>query len=107
MTTPVNDRIETDALGDRTIPSTALYGANTVRGVENFPFKGTSFGEVATFVRAFAAIKKASVLTNIDLGTIDRERGEAIAAAADEMYTGALSEHLIVSLMEGSGGHFD
>ena len=104
MTTPVNDRIETDALGDRAIPFTALYGANTVRGVENFPFKGVSFGEVATFVRAFAAIKKASVLTNIDLGTIDRERGEAIAAAADEMYTGALSEHLIVSLMEGSGG---
>ena len=38
------------------------------------------------------------------LGAMDRERGEAIATAADEMHAGALSEHLIISLMEGSGG---
>ena len=57
-------RIEIDALGEQAIPATALYGANTVRGKENFPFKGARFGEVATFVRAFAAIKKASAHGN-------------------------------------------
>jgi aspartate ammonia-lyase len=100
----IEGRIETDALGDRVIPATALYGANTIRGEENFPFKGARFGDVATFVRAFAAIKKAAALTNVDLGTIDRNRGKAIAAAADEMHRGELSEHLVISLMEGSGG---
>jgi aspartate ammonia-lyase len=64
-------RLESDALGERAVPATALYGANTVRGKENFPFKGASFGEVATFVRAFAAIKKASALANMDLGAMD------------------------------------
>ncbi len=57
MTCAAHERIESDALGERAVPATALYGANTVRGKENFPFKGASFGEVATFVRAFAAIK--------------------------------------------------
>lgn len=104
MASATDGRIESDALGERVIPATALYGANTVRGKENFPFKGARFGEVATFVRAFAAIKKASALTNMDLGAIDRERGDAIVAAADEMHAGALSEHLVISLMEGSGG---
>jgi len=81
-TSATDGRIETDALGERAIPATALYGANTIRGLENFPFKGARFGEVATFVRAFAAIKQASALANMDLGAIDRERGEAIAADA-------------------------
>jgi aspartate ammonia-lyase len=100
----VDGRMETDALGERAIPATALYGANTARGIENFPFEGARFGEMATFVRAFAAIKKAAALTNMDLGAIDRQRGEAIAAATDEMHAGLLSEHLVISLMEGSGG---
>ena len=104
MACAAHERIESDALGERAVPATALYGANTVRGKENFPFKGARFGEVATFVRAFAAIKKAAALANMDLGAMDGERAEAIAAAADEMHAGALSEHLVISLMEGSGG---
>ena len=68
MVTTADGRIESDALGERVVPSAALYGVNTVRGVENFPFAGARFGEVATFVRAFAAVKKASALANRDLG---------------------------------------
>ncbi len=79
MTCAAYERMESDALGERAVPATALYGANTVRGKENFPFKGAGFGDVATFVRAFAAIKKASALANMDLGAMDRERAEAIA----------------------------
>ncbi len=104
MIAGTDSRIEADALGERALPAMALYGTNTLRGKENFPFKGVALGEVATFVRAFAAIKKAAALANMDLNALDPRRGKAIVAAAEEMYAGELSEHLIISLMEGSGG---
>lgn len=47
MVTAADGRIESDALGERVVPSAALYGVNTVRGVENFPFAGARFGEFA------------------------------------------------------------
>ena len=33
-------RIEKDGLGKRKIPENALYGSNTSRALENFPFSG-------------------------------------------------------------------
>jgi len=51
-------RIETDSLGQREHPDTALYGVNTLRGMENFDISPLAIGTEPAFVSALAAIKK-------------------------------------------------
>ena len=48
MDSATDGRIDTDALGDRVIPATSLYGANTVRGDGEFSVQRARFGEVET-----------------------------------------------------------
>ena len=35
-----NERIETDSMGEMSVPADAYYGAQTARAVENFPISG-------------------------------------------------------------------
>jgi aspartate ammonia-lyase len=60
-------RIEHDFLGSVELPGHALYGANTVRGAQNFAISGRSFGQERAFVRAFAQIKMAAARANYEL----------------------------------------
>ena len=53
-------RRESDLLGDIDVPSSALYGAQTQRAVENFPVSGQRFGR--EFIRALGLVKQAAVL---------------------------------------------
>lgn len=76
-------RIERDTLGNVKVPGDALYGAQTMRAVENFPVSGIR--EHPAFIRAYLLIKKASALANHELGTMDRRRARAISEAVDEL----------------------
>ena len=97
-------RIEVDSLGEREIPDGALYGVNTLRGVENFDISSSKIGDEPALIRAMAAIKKAAALANMEIGVLDLRRGEALVAAAEELLAGQHMEHFIVNLLEGSGG---
>ena len=59
-------RTERDLLGEREIPSGALYGIGTHRAVENFPLSGRPVHR--GLVHAFGAVKLACVQTNAELG---------------------------------------
>ena len=58
----MSTRIETDSMGEMTVPADALYGASTQRAVENFPVSGRSLSR--PFLRALGIIKEACALTN-------------------------------------------
>lgn len=100
----MNTRLETDSLGEVSLPADALYGSNTQRGLQNFPTSGITIGDEPQLVEALALIKKSCVLSNVDLGVIDAKTGQAIAQACDIMLSGELNQHLVVPLIEGSGG---
>ena len=83
-------RQEHDSLGTREVPRDAYYGIQTLRAMENFPVSGRR--ERPELIRAYALVKKAAARTNMDLGYLDADRGEAILAAADECIAGKFAE---------------
>lgn len=99
-----NTRTETDSLGEREVPVDALYGINTLRGVENFEISPLKIGNEPAFVRALAVIKKAAARANVELSALDKTRGAAIDQACDEILAGEFDRYFIVDMLEGSGG---
>lgn len=86
------------------LPSDALYGANTARGVDNFSISGIRFGHEAAFVRAFALVKMAAARANHELGLLTKEQADALDMACREVVEGLHNSQFIVDLLEGSGG---
>ncbi|MEM6545784.1 MAG: aspartate ammonia-lyase, partial [Pseudomonadota bacterium] len=64
-------RIESDSMGEVTLPADALYGAQTQRAVDNFPISGRRMHE--GFVRALLMLKRAAAQVNGGLETIAAE----------------------------------
>ena len=97
-------RREIDSLGEVEVPADRLYGSNTVRALVNFPIADRRLGDEPQLVRALAEIKKACALANRSAGLLQDDLTEALTAACDEMIGGQLNQHLVVPLLEGSGG---
>ena len=99
---PDGFRIEKDSLGEVRVPANALYGAQTQRAVENFPISGQRFGR--GFIQALGLLKKAAALTNQELGHLDGEIAEAIAAAAAEVAVGTWDEEFVLDIFQTGSG---
>ncbi|OGW42803.1 MAG: aspartate ammonia-lyase [Nitrospirae bacterium RBG_16_43_11] len=95
-------RIERDTLGEQKVPVNAYYGIQTVRAVENFPISGTK--QYTEFIHATALIKKAAALTNMDVGKLDRRRGNAITKSAGEIIEGKLHDQFVVDVFQAGAG---
>jgi aspartate ammonia-lyase len=99
-----HQRSESDYLGTVSIPGDALYGVNTVRGVDNLTVSRRPIGSEREFVRAFAFCKWAAALANRDLRVIDDAQCQAIVQACRELADGQHDAFMIVDFLEGSGG---
>ncbi|WFU80344.1 aspartate ammonia-lyase [Bradyrhizobium sp. CIAT3101] len=97
-------RIEEDILGKRELPADALYGINTARALENFPLTGRTIAALPEFVPALAILKEAAALANLEIGALSAQKAEAIVEACQEIRAGRYDAHLIVDVLEGSGG---
>ena len=95
-------RIEKDSLGELKVPADAYYGVQTARAVANFQISGMRpFPE---FVDAVVRIKRAAAKVHADLGTLTRERADAIQAAADEVLGGKLRDQFVVDVFQAGAG---
>lgn len=95
-------RIEKDTLGEVKVPADKLWAAQTQRSLENFRI-GTERMPLE-IVRAFAILKKSAAIVNANLGKLEQEKADAIAAAADEILAGKWDEHFpLVVWQTGSG----
>jgi aspartate ammonia-lyase len=95
-------RQERDSLGVRDLPDEVYYGIQTLRAVENFPVTGRR--GPPGLVRAYALVKQAAALANMELGVLDRPRGDAITAAAAEVAAGGLSDQFPVDIFQAGAG---
>ena len=95
-------RVERDSLGEVRVPSDALWGAQTQRAVQNFPISGISFGP--RFVRALGIVKKAAAQANAELELLERDRADAIIAAADEVIAGEHDDAFPVDVFQTGSG---
>ena len=99
---PESFRVERDPLGELRVPSSAYYGVQTARAVENFPISGLR--APADLVVATILVKKAAAETNAALGRLDADVARAIVAAADEILTGALRDQFVVDVYQAGAG---
>ncbi|MEO8247028.1 MAG: class II fumarate hydratase [Chloroflexota bacterium] len=96
------DRIEHDSMGEVRVPSTALWRAQTQRAVENFPISGIRLERAQ--IAALGRIKGAAARVNAELGVIDREIADAIAAASDEVARGDHDAQFPVDVYQTGSG---
>ena len=84
------------------MPRDKYYGAQTARSLMNFKIGGDRFPR--ELIRALGILKKAAALTNLELGTLPKEKADLIVQAADEVIDGKLDEHFpLVVWQTGSG----
>jgi len=95
-------RTERDSLGPIEVPAERLWGAQTQRSLENFRISGERMPP--ELVKALALVKKAAASVNVELATLDRDKGAAIVAAADEVLAHRHDEEFpLVVWQTGSG----
>jgi fumarate hydratase class II len=95
-------RVESDSMGQVEVPAERYWGAQTQRSLIHFSI-GDDHMPKAVY-HAYGYVKKAAALINADAGRLDRERAEAIVAAADEVIAGELnSEFPLYVWQTGSG----
>ena len=95
-------RIERDSLGEIEVPAGALYGAQTMRAVHNFPISGMR--PYRAFIWSMAVIKQAAARVHMDLELLDKERGQAIAQAAQEVMDGRWDDQFVVDPFQAGAG---
>ncbi|WP_030747091.1 aspartate ammonia-lyase [Streptomyces griseus] len=95
-------RVEHDSMGEVRVPAHAKWRAQTQRAVENFPVSGQRLERA--HIEALARIKAAAAKVNAGLGVIDRDRAEAIAAAAEEVAEGRWDDQFPVDVFQTGSG---
>ncbi len=79
-----------------------LWGGETSKAVENFPVSGERVP--VTVVRWLAAIKGAAARVNADLGKLDPELAERIAAGADAIAAGDHDDQFPIDVFQTGSG---
>ena len=97
-------RTEKDTMGEVKVPAHAYYGAQTQRSIDNFRIAEDINRMPKEIIEAFAFLKKAAALTNLDAGVLSKEKSDLIGIACDEILEGKLNEWFpLVVWQTGSG----
>jgi fumarate hydratase class II len=97
------ERIVSDGMGDIKVPFDALYGAQTQRGIDNFPVSGITMPE--KFINALVLIKLTAAKTNQELGMLPANIAIAIQTAAKELLASpALMSHFPIDVFQTGSG---
>ena len=96
-------RIEKDTMGEVKVPADKYWGAQTERSRNNFRI-GPPASMPLEIVHAFAYLKKAAALTNLELGKLPQDKCDLIGKVCDEILTGKLDDQFpLVIWQTGSG----
>ena len=95
-------RIETDSLGEVKVPVNKYWGAQTQRSLENFKIGGEKMP--LEVVYAFAIIKKAAAVVNLELGLLPLEKQIVICEVCDEILEGKLDDHFPLAVWQTGSG---
>src|SRR3954470_11260315 len=85
-------RKEKDTMGIVEVPANVYWGAQTQRSIDNFKIAQDINKMPKEIVAAFAYLKKAAALTNLDAGVLPKETCDLIGKVCDEILEGKLSD---------------
>ena len=97
-------RTESDLIGEREVPETALYGVQTLRGIENFRISKYHLCEYPLFINALAITKMGAAMANFELGLLTEEQANAILRACKEILEGKHHDQFPVDMIQGGAG---
>lgn len=97
-------RVESDLIGSMEVPADALYGVQTLRGIENFPISSFHLNNYPLFINGLAITKLAAAEANHQLGLLTDEQYEGIAGACREILAGQHHEQFPVDMIQGGAG---
>ena len=97
-------RIESDFLGELEIPDEAYYGVQTMRGKHNFNITEMPMSQEPFFAIAYGYVKKASVMTNKELGCIPADVADALIWACDQIIAGKYNDQFVTDWLQGGAG---
>src|SRR5258705_1138240 len=97
-------RIEKDTMGEVKVPADAYYGAKTQRSIDNFKIAQDINRMPKEIIRAFAYLKKAAAITNLEAGVLPKDKSVLIGKVCDEILKGKLDDYFpLVVWQTGSG----
>jgi fumarate hydratase class II len=79
-----------------------LWGSETRKAVENFPVSGEPIP--ASVVHWLGRLKAAAARVNAELGLLDAEKAERIAAAGDQVASGELDDQFPIDVFQTGSG---
>ena len=97
-------RVEHDLLGQRELPEEALYGIQTLRGVENFSISAFRLSQYPQFINGLAYTKQAAAEANHALALLTDEQYEGIKAACQDILAGKYHDQFPVDMIQGGAG---
>lgn len=97
-------RIEHDTMGEVRVPADKYWGAQTQRSKDNFKIGGTPMLMPGQIIQAFAYLKKAAALTNMELGVLPKDKADIIGKVCNEILEGLHDDQFpLVVWQTGSG----
>jgi fumarate hydratase, class II len=97
-------RQEKDTMGIVNVPANVYWGAQTQRSIENFKIAQDINRMPKEIIRAFAILKKAAALTNLDASVLAKDKCDLIGKVCDEILEGKLDDQFpLVVWQTGSG----
>lgn len=97
-------REESDLIGTLQVPECALYGVQTLRGIENFEISKFHLNEYPAFIKGLAITKLAACRANHSLGLLTDEQAAAIEQACKEIIDGQHHDQFPVDMIQGGAG---
>lgn len=95
-------RIESDSMGEISVPADKYWGAQTERSLHHFDI-GEDLMPIEV-VHAFGMLKKAAALANFELGKLTEAKKNLIVAAATEVSEGLLDAHFPLRVWQTGSG---
>jgi fumarate hydratase class II len=97
-------RKEKDTMGIVEVPANVYWGAQTQRSIDNFKIAQDINKMPKEIIEAFAYLKKAAALTNLEAGVLKKETCDLICKVCDELLEGKMSDQFpLVVWQTGSG----
>ena len=96
--------MEHDLLGDKAVPVEALFGVQTLRGIENFQISASLLSHYPAFIQGLGYIKMGAALANHEVGLLPANIKDSIVAACQELINGKHQEHFPLDMIQGGAG---
>lgn len=95
-------RKESDSMGEINVPKGVYYGAQTERSLHHFSIGRDLMPK--ELIYAFAILKKAAAMVNMDLGKLEKSKGKLIIEVTDEILAGKLDGHFPLRIWQTGSG---